>query len=709
MTVAVADNRSVPPGPSGNAQADATTGWTGTSTLNLFTSDPDPIELSGCLGMAVGESVDDLYYAITSDDLSDTLIYVWVQPNGTMDTLANGGVAITIGDGSDYIGYHLAGSDLAGFRHAEDFPAWQCLVIDTSLLPTTNYTEIAGTEAGLTLTAITRLGAMFTTLSKALGGSSNCFTDVIRVGAGGLTITTGTSGAPGTFAEIATEDRDNTDGKGYGIIRELGAGLFGLQGALVFGDNSGTVASFFADTNATVAFEDRFIGDDKYKITIVGNSTGSTTFKLGLKVGTGDTATGSDGCIITSPDTIAAEFIATDADLQFLLLYGTLFRNFTVGLSFSADATNGPNHELIGCTLANCGQVTLGRIVCRNTLFTGYTPATDAALLWNANIDIKNCSFTNNEGAIEHPTAGTFNYTGMTFSGNTYDIVNSSLAVVTDSYSESNQDGTTDLNGTNNAAGQEITGDGGVLSRARFYLSKTLAPTGNMVAKVYASDLASPAAPTGAILATSNLVAASTVGASLGLIDFEFEDEFTLVNTTKYFIVIEYTSGTGTDYISVGYDGSAPGHGGNYAVYTTSWAGDSGKDACFYVNTGGIVKINATDSDPSTTIETAAVKGATILVNSVDLTVRVSNQAGSALPSINVRYEESDGTEISQGATNGSGVYTFAIDVSLLPLSNTLVIIRNKAFEDFETSVDIPVTGFDIPISLQPDLDVDLP
>lgn len=392
MAVTVTDTRTTP----ANGEADATTGWTGTSTLTVFTTDPDPVEATGSLGMVVSTASGQVYLTITSADLQNTLIYAWMFPRGAMDTTVNGGQTLVIGDGTDRAGYHLSGSDKASFRHEAGPVGWQCLMLDTGNLPAAA-TAYAGTVGGVGLAAVTQIGVGFKTLAKSVGGVSNCFTDVIRYGNGGLRITAGTSGSPGLFSEIAAEDRTTTTGKGYGIIRELGTGLYGVQGPLTFGDTAGTTATFFADTSTSVVFEDRGVRGGRYYITVQGNATGSTTFRLGTKSGTGDAMTGINGCNITMPVLTLGTFTASDADLQFCLIYGTILNGFRGGLTFSSNATNGVNHEFAGNTLVSCGQMDPGRIVVRNSNFTGFVGASngsEAAILWGANTDLKRCTFT---------------------------------------------------------------------------------------------------------------------------------------------------------------------------------------------------------------------------------------------------------------------------------------------------------------------------
>ena len=409
MTVTVADTRTTPD------EADSTTGWTGTATPQLITTDPAPVELTGCIGMAVGTTTDDLYFTITSADLTDTLVYVWVLGNGAMDTLVNGGIALQLNDGTNGIGYHLAGSDAAAFRHADGPVGWQCLVLDTSVLPV-NATAYTGAVANLTLTAITGIGSGFKTLSKALGGSANCFTDVIRYGNDGLIITTGTLALPGTFDEIAIEDRSDVTTQAYGILRELGAGLYGCQGPLTFGDTVGTVATYFYDTSTTMTFEDRGLGLTKYYMDVVGNATGSTTFKLGDKTGT---TGGSNGCTISCPAGVGASFTASDIDLQFLLLYGSSFSGFENGMVFSSDATNAPNHEIFACTFSGNGQIEPGLTLFKNNSISTSTDATGSLLLPSSTTGMADLSFVSDGTghAILITTPGTYTFTNYTYSG----------------------------------------------------------------------------------------------------------------------------------------------------------------------------------------------------------------------------------------------------------------------------------------------------
>jgi len=354
MAVTITDNRTQVDG------ADSTTGWSNINsgnTVSNFTSNPTPVELAGCNGIVVSNTTEDLVFTISSTDLTGTLIYVWALGKGVMDTKTNSGIQLAIGDGTDTIGYDNAGADVAVFRHSDGQVDWQCLVLDTANLPA-GFAVIRGVEANLTLTAITELGANFTTTVKSVGGVENCFCDQIRYGNGGIDVLGGTSGARGTFLQVATEDRDNTSTKAYGILRELAPGSFGAQGRIDFGE-TGTATHYFKDTNFVVTWEERGQASARYGVTLQSNGTGVGSFELGEISGSEN---GQNGGTLIMPASSGAPFDASDATLDFCQMYDTTLKNWTGAIDFSNDATNGLNHDVFDCAFDTCGTIDIGRV-----------------------------------------------------------------------------------------------------------------------------------------------------------------------------------------------------------------------------------------------------------------------------------------------------------------------------------------------------------
>lgn len=414
-------------------EADATTGWTASSGVSVFTSAPDPVESTGSLGTQVSLSLEDAYVTITSDDLTDTLVYCWLLPGGVLDdnlgtSSGDAGIQIYLGDGTNDRGYAVGGSNQAAFRHDDGPVLWQCFALDTSNLPTT-FTNFVGAGAP-TLTTITRIGNAFRTLAKSVGGVENCFMDILFYGNGGLIITGGGTGTEGKFSEIAARDRSGADhpgqnvaspiGGAYGICRELGADSFGLQGPLTFGAAVGTGSVDFEDGGVSVLFEDRNFGTNKYSLTVTGNGTGTTSVIWGTRDGVG---LGSDGIVFTCPAGVGASFTATTGNINTLGIYGCTFLNFDQGFAFTTDGTAGPNHEIFATSFEGCSQITIGTTEFKNNSISGTTSTgtAEAAVLISTTTNIADLTFTSGGTGhaieIADSTNSPFSFDGFVFNG----------------------------------------------------------------------------------------------------------------------------------------------------------------------------------------------------------------------------------------------------------------------------------------------------
>jgi len=393
MAVVVTDNRTI------KDEADATTNWTaaGTSTGTATgTASPTPRESTAHVVTTATSSTPAnqwLWHTGASLGTGPHLIYIWMLTTATIGTRANGGLMVLIGDGTNRVGYHVGGDDFAPFRvDSNGLVGYMCFCIDTAQLSTWPFgaTVQAGTRAGLeaNLNAITQIGTGCQVLAKALGGAVNYWNDIIRHGVAttistsGLTISGGTSGSPGKFSEIEAEDRAITNQKAHGIIRQLGTGVFGIQGTLRFGDQ-GTGSSWFEETNVTCVFEDRGFDATRYKIVITDNGTGTTTFKLGTKVGSGPTAIGANGGSFISPPGVGAYFDSgTDTDVTDVFIYDWTFTGFSQGIVL------GPEQEFIACNVTASGSVNGNGAIMVNTSISSPTVLADeSALIWNVNVN----------------------------------------------------------------------------------------------------------------------------------------------------------------------------------------------------------------------------------------------------------------------------------------------------------------------------------
>ncbi len=139
----------------------------------------------------------------------------------------------------------------------------------------------------------------------------------------------------------------------------------------------------------------------------------------------------------------------------------------------------------------------------------------------------------------------------------------------------------------------------------------------------------------------------------------------------------------------------------NYGITTSN-------DAAVYNNTAGAVTINVTDDGDSPTYRNGT-SASTTVNNTVTLTVTVTDSLGAPIDSARVRIQEpeaSGGTQIAQGSTNGSGVFTdstfnFTSDQAIE------IIVRKSTsgtrYVPFSASGTITSTGFSLSVTMQED------
>jgi hypothetical protein len=309
---------------------------------------------------------------------------------------------------------------------------WVRLTIDPSKTASGSY----GT--GLDLTSVRYFGIIFDTSVAAK--FTNAVIDRIDYGYG-LKVT-GTSTTNDLFGDILLAD-EGTVGNKYGYVRSDN-GVIYAQGLMTLGDNSGTLASTFTDTDRVVVFEKKqymnsssawvdAVSTTFHGIKRVGNATNGTALTMGVKVGTGDTAKGRNGLTIAS----AGQAVTIDLDDghagtgKLCKIYGTVFRNITGTFELSTDTS----FEFIGNTVDQCGKVTAANGIQMRNCFISGTKATDGSIAWGTSMDIKNSNFISNTtgAAILHASAtgSPFSYDNLQFSGNTNDVNNTSGSSIT--------------------------------------------------------------------------------------------------------------------------------------------------------------------------------------------------------------------------------------------------------------------------------------
>lgn len=405
MAVTVTDIRTV------RSEADTDSAdWTGTVNTNVAADGP-PIEASNSLTANVGATIFDSYHAPGGTvDLSNSVIYAWVFSRLNLGNTndANGGLMIYVGDATNAGAWKVAGADRAAFRHDAGPVGWQCPALDTQNLPASPLSRV-GSAASVNFAAVARVGTTVNSLIAAPGMNATYIVDIIRIlnpatnDGCALVITSGSSSNPATFLDVVEIDRSTGSLQAHGIIRELGAGAYGCQGPLMFGTGSGTVSTWFEDKSVSLIFEDRGFRNTLYKIVIRDNGSGTTTFKLGDKVGTGTAAVGNNGCVLTAPPGVGASFDSqTDTNVTDVFIYGSTFNGFSNGIKLG-----GNGQEFIGNIVNQSGT-----IIPSGTLFYNNNineSIASSSLYWNSNLDtdgyIDGCSFLgsgSNSHAIEY-------------------------------------------------------------------------------------------------------------------------------------------------------------------------------------------------------------------------------------------------------------------------------------------------------------------
>ena len=341
------------------------------------------------------------------------MIYVWGNflAAGLLNTQAAGGFGVILYSGTAWREYYFYGSDNYAGGYAR-------MVID----PTKTASASSGT---FNINNITGIG-VFANVGGNTGRFDNLILDRIDVGTG-LTITGSTTNL---YDELLAWDETSANRTGMFQALNKSKTALELLGALDISGTHNAESSkiFLAEPtyyNGTSVVPS--VPVDYFSI----NHTGASTIQYGIKVGTGDTARGRSGVTISGNSTYDLGIDFDDGSVASMKVYGSTFEFCTGALTWG---TNGA-HELIGSTFNACGQFDpVGGIVIRNCVFSGYTLDTDAALLWNENINIKNCSFiantdgTNSPAAIEHPasTGTPYTYDSLVFSGNDFDVNNTS-------------------------------------------------------------------------------------------------------------------------------------------------------------------------------------------------------------------------------------------------------------------------------------------
>jgi hypothetical protein len=400
-----------------------------TGSATAFTTDPDiKIRGSNSLEEKVSGAVDGLLYNYTtSTNRANYTYYFWVNvlTAGLLDIAANGGIRMrfcgpTI---TNWFEVYLDGSDTYS-------GGWKMYVVnieDARALAVTNGWTNGTTPA---TSAIQYVGIVFDMAGMLSGNLSNCFVDEsweLAQNAPGIRVEGQNTGSVDwTWQDIVDAGDVGDTLKAWGTVFNRDGIIF-FNTPVRFGAND-AVTHGFSDTNVVVAWEEQLVPDGFYEIEIIGG-TGTQSFELGLKSGTGDDATGSQGGAIVS-SSVGPRWLLTanDANIDAANFYGVSMQH---GGAF---LLNNSLTSMISCLYIDVSSATIDNSEqLRNSIINANTVDGTAFMSTDDITDIVFCSFSFSDGhAIEldsaTPTAQTNK--GNLFSGYTNTINSTDAAIL---------------------------------------------------------------------------------------------------------------------------------------------------------------------------------------------------------------------------------------------------------------------------------------
>jgi hypothetical protein len=399
------------------------------------------------------------------------LVWIWgnVLTSGLMATRAGGGISVVLSaaDTTNYSEWYVDGSDTYS-------GGWKRYVIDPRKPPS----AIGGT--GADLTAISYFGLAGDTRPNSPRVDA-VVVDRIDVGNGLRVIETSSDPVTdgfGYWQDILDADEGDSDNK-YGVVRSDNEIIY-VQGTIILGDNKGNRLADLKERDRIIVWENPVYYDlpnlsvvstlptDSNKLIVAGSpgaegSTPTTDIEHGVKIGSGDSAVGANGCQFQSAGPQVSVLVSGGAGGQqadTLNYYGCKFLNLD-GIIHPVEVAS---HEFIGNTVDQCNTISAGAAVQRANVYSGVSVSASrnidlrpfpggalasqslsAALIYeDGKTDIKNSQFNANSygGAIidiyngvdiyanahgiQHREKGdqvNITYDNLTFSGNDKDIL----------------------------------------------------------------------------------------------------------------------------------------------------------------------------------------------------------------------------------------------------------------------------------------------
>jgi hypothetical protein len=336
--------------------------------------------------------------ATFSLDLSVSTIYVLVKDN-LVQTFANEGQGVVIGDGTNLSGYAVGGNDAPGLDLK---PYYRCFKLDVSVIVTTpgTFTDFTGTEASMAQTTITQLGISSEHLAKAQGNISNVFVDrmthVLNSGFG-LQINGGTVGTPETMADVVGDDATS----GWGMINNPFGTQYSFFAPTQWGEPIASADAYFTATDEQWFWlgdnnGGHVIGAGNFNFALAGNATNTLSFVL-------------TRVVIVNTGARAA-FDLSDVDVDFMQLDGCVFTDLGAITGPASDVDKFIDNTVFN----NCDQAVLNDLDMDNCTFNGTTDALGAILWDTAGDELNQLNLTFNSDGTGHAIEISLNTASLT-------------------------------------------------------------------------------------------------------------------------------------------------------------------------------------------------------------------------------------------------------------------------------------------------------
>lgn len=339
-----------------------------------------------------------LYDAGSAQNWANSTFYIWFNCGvaGLLATKASGGLAVRFCGATvtDWFEVNVAGSD--------DYPptiqgGWVQLVIDIEKAKTASHRTNGSPPA---TSAIRYVGVTTITGGTMPRMADNTWLDAMwrlpQNTPGVLVEGQDTGPADWNWDALVSWSETNATG----TFRRAAGGSVAVNTPVRFGKND-AVTHGFSDTNQVILWEDWDVATGLYGFEVVGGS-GTQSFTLGVKTGTGDDATGAQGGVIAAASGGQRwYFDCDDANIDACNLYGVTFIH---GADFQLDHAN---TSVISCLFVDCTSARVDNAAdfLRCTIVDANTADGVAFLTTDDLTDIVRCNFEFSDGhAIELTT-----------------------------------------------------------------------------------------------------------------------------------------------------------------------------------------------------------------------------------------------------------------------------------------------------------------